>query len=207
MGGMGKANRWVAMGFSGVLRGAAALAAVLVLAGCETFGIGASATPPAPAGRPLDVNTDDLAKLVFAFDLPPNVQPVQGEMQASLDVATPSMGKRHVMAPLVLGDGDGVDGALPPLAVGHTYYLMGFSPRGQAALAAAREWQASLPSGAAPVSTFTMTPKLCALGPVNPTETATVRIALPNGPPLLPLLGPAPPADLNGGKPLPACRG
>lgn len=207
MGGMGKANRWTCAGLGRVLRGAAAVVAVLALAGCETFGIGGSAPPPAPAGRPLDVNTDDLAKLVFAFDLPPNVQPVKGEMQASLDIATPSRGKRHVMAPLVLGDGDGIDGALPPLAAGHTYYLMGFSPRGQAALAAARKWQASLPPGAAAVSTFTMTPKLCALGPVDPAALATVRVALPDGPPLLPLLGPALPTDLNGGRPLPACRG
>lgn len=204
---MGKANRLAATGFGGFLRGTAALGAVLLLAGCDTFGIGGPASPPAPAGRPLDVKTDDLAKLIFAFDLPPNVQPVRGEMQANLDIATPAKGKRHVMAPLVLGDGDGIDGDLPPLAAGHTYYLMGFAPRGQAALAAARDWQASLPPGAAPVSTFTMTPKLCALGPVDPAALATVRIALPDGPPLLPLLGPAPPADLNGGKPLPACRG
>jgi hypothetical protein len=201
---MGKANRGVAAGF---LRGAAGLVAVLLLAGCDTFGIGGPASPPAPTGRPLDVKTDDLAKLIFAFDLPPDVQPIRGEMQANLDIATPARGKRHVVVPLVLGDGDGIDGALPPLAAGHTYYLMGFSPRGQAALAAAQEWQASLPADAAPVSTFTMTPKLCALGPADPAALATVRIALPNGPPLLPLLGPAPPADLNGGKPLPACQG
>jgi len=204
---MGKANRLAATGFGRLLRGTAALGAVLLLAGCETFGIGGPASPPAPAGRPLDVKTDDLAKLVFAFDLPPNVQPVRGEMQATLDIATPGKASRRVIAPLVLGDGDGIDNDLPPLAAGHTYYLMGFSPRGQAALAAARDWQASLPPGTAPVGTFTMTPKLCALGPVDPAALAIVRIALPHGPPLLPLLGPAPPADLNGGKPLPACRG
>jgi len=204
---MGKANRLAATGFGRFLGGTAGLAAVLLLAGCETFGIGGPAPPPAPAGRPLDVKTDDLSKLVFAFDLPPNVQPVRGAMQANLDIATPGKGARHVMAPLVLADGDGIDGALPPLPAGHTYYLMGFSPRGQAALAAAQKWQASLPPAAAPVSTFTVTPKLCALGPVDPAATATVRIALPNGPPLLPLLGPAPPADLNGGKPLAACQG
>jgi hypothetical protein len=200
---MGQANRRAA---TGLLRGVVALAAVLLLAGCETFGIGGTA-PAAPAGRPLDVKTDDLAKLVFAFDLPPNVQPVRGAMQANLDIATPGKATRHVIAPLVLGDGDGVDGELPPLAPGHTYYLMGFSPLGQTALMAAQKWAANLPPGTAPVSTFTMTPKLCALGPVDPNETATVRIAIPGGPPLLPLLGPAPPTALNGGKPLPACRG
>lgn len=186
---------------------AAALAAVLLLGGCDTFGIGGAPPAPAPAVRPLDVRTDDLASLIFALDLPPDVQPVENASRADLDISTPSKGARHVRAVLVLADGDSIDGGLPPLAAGHTYYLLGFSPKDQAALAEAQKWLAALPPDAAPVSAFTVTPKLCSRGPVDAAAAIfSVEAALPGGPPLAPLRGPTPLAALNGGRSLPACR-
>ena len=179
---------------------------MLLLGGCDTFGIGA-APPPAPALRPLDVRTDDLASLIVALDLPRDVQPVEDASRADLDISTSSKGARHIKATLVLAAGDSVDGGLPPLPQGHTYYLLGFAPKDQAALAEVQKWLAALPPQAAPVSVFTVTPKLCSRGPVDAVaSTFTIEAALPGGPPLPPLRGPTPLAALNGGKPLPNCR-
>jgi hypothetical protein len=202
---MSGANQFSMPGLRRLAGSAVALAAVLLLGGCDTFGIGAAA-PPAPALRPLDVRTDDLASLIVALDLPPDVQPVENANLADLDISTSSRGARHIKATLVLADGDSVDGGLPPLPRGHTYYLLGFSPKDQAAVAAAQKWLAALPPQAAPVSVFTVTPKLCSRRPVDGTaSTFTIEAALPGGPPLLPLRAPTPLVALNGGKPLAAC--
>jgi hypothetical protein len=85
--------------------------------------------------------------------------------------------------------------------------LLGFAPKDQTALAEVQKWLAALPPQAAPVSVFTVTPKLCSRGPVDAVaSTFTIEAALPGGPPLPPLRGPTPLAALNGGKPLPNCR-
>jgi hypothetical protein len=199
---MQESNRVSVRGVCRLWAGAVATATLLLLGGCDGLWIGGM--PPAPAGRPLNVGSDGLAALVVALDLPPDVQPIENATRAELDISS-SRGSRQVKSLLVLADGDGIDGALPPLGVGHTYYLLGFSLKDQAALAAAQKWLAALPAAAAPTSAFTVTPKLCTLGPLDPTASFSVEAALPDQPPLAPLLGPEPVTALTGGAP-PPCR-
>ena len=71
----------------------AALAALLPLAGCDSFGLGASAPTPPPS-RALDYRQDDLASVVFALDLPADLQPVQRASTARFDITTAGKGDR-----------------------------------------------------------------------------------------------------------------
>lgn len=181
-------------------------AASLALAGCDTFGLdgGAGGAGPAEAAQGLDPRTDDLAALILALDLPAGVRPVTGGTVARFD-ASGTRGQKTVKASLVLADGSDVDGALPPPASGRSYVLFGFAGRDKAALRAAQAWVRSLPAGSAPVTGFTVTPKLCATGSVDvATATYSVVPALP-GKPLLPLIANAPLQALAPGGALPPC--
>ena len=183
----------------------AALATVLPLAGCDSLGLGA-ATPPPPPSRALDYRQDDLASVVFALDLPADLQPVRNASTARLDITTPDKGNRHLKATLVLADGDSIDGELPPPAAGRTYYLLGFADRDRKAIADAQKWLAGLPPGSAPVVAFGVTPKFCETAAIDPAATQiSVLPALPSAGPLLPLVNAQPvTAAINGGQ-VPPC--
>lgn len=177
----------------------------LLLAGCDTLGLGG--TPPAPpAARAIDYRADDLASLIVVLDLPATLQPVARGSVASFDVTTEAKGSRHVRAVLALADGDAVAPALPAPAAGHTYYLLGFSERDGASLAAAQKWLAGLPPGAPPAIAFTVAPRLCETEPLDPSRAFfSVIPALPGAGPLLPLIASAPLTSLLQGGQLPPC--
>jgi len=180
------------------------LVASVALAGCDTFGLGGGgdAAPASAAAQSLDPRTDDVAALIIALDLPAGVRPVTGGTTARFDASAAS-GHKTVTATLVLADGSDVDGALPPPTAGHSYVLFGFAPRDKAALKSAAAWVQGLPANAAPITGFTVTPKLCATGAVDPAATYSIIPALPDKP-LLPLVGSAPVARLAPAG-LPAC--
>jgi hypothetical protein len=183
----------------------AALAALLPLAGCDSFGLGASAPTPPPS-RALDYRQDDLASVVFALDLPADLQPVQRASTARFDITTAGKGDRHLKATLVLADGDSIDGELPPPAAGRTYYLLGFADRDKQAIAGAQKWLAGLPPGSAPVVAFDVTPKFCETAAIDPSVTKfSVLPALPGAGPLLPLVNAQPVTAVIGGGQVPPC--
>ena len=185
-----------------------AMAMLLPLVGCDTFGLGASAPPPAVAARPLDPKTDAVPDLIFAFNLPEGVQPLETGMIAHFDVTSAGKGSRHVKAALALADGEDVDDGLSPPPPGHTYYLFGFGDKDKAALGAAQQWLQALPPAAAPVATLTVDPRLCQIANVDPAVASfSVEIALPAGPPLTPLIAATTLADAPGGTHLKACAG
>jgi hypothetical protein len=103
------------------------LAAVLLpLAGCDTFGMNfGSSAPDTPAQRAIDYRNDDLSSMVFALDLPANLQPVPSRSILTFDATTAGNPGKHVKAALTLVDGDAAEGKLPPPATGRTYYLLG----------------------------------------------------------------------------------
>lgn len=183
----------------------AATAALVPLAGCDSFGLGA-ATPARPPSRALDYQRDDLASVVLALDLPATLQPVQRVSTARFDITTAGRGDRHLTATLVLADGDAVDGGLPPPAAGRTYYLLGFGDRDRKAIADAQHWLAGLPPGSAPVITFEVTPKFCETAAIDPSVTRfSVLPALPGAGPLLPLVNAQPVTAVIGGGQVPPC--
>jgi hypothetical protein len=183
----------------------AATAALLPLAGCDSFGLGAAAPTPPPS-RALDYRQDDLASVILALDLPAGLQPVQQASMARFDITTAGKGDRHLKATLVLADGDAVDGGLPPPAAGRTYYLLGFADRDRKAITNAQQWLAGLPPGSAPVVTFEVTPKFCETGAIDPSVTRfSVLPALPGAGPLLPLVNAQPVTTVIGGGQVPPC--
>jgi len=186
------------------------LAAVLLpLAGCDTFGMNfGSSAPSAPAQRAIDYRNDDLSSMVFALDLPANLQPVPSRSILTFDATTAANAGKHVKAALTLVDGDAAEGKLPPPATGRTYYLLGPGTKDKAALTAAQTWLKALPPDAAPVTVLQVVPSFCSSGPVDPT-TATISIlpALPTGDALAPLVETEPLSNLladSAGK-LPVC--
>ncbi len=76
-------------------------AVAILLAGCSSFSVPPS-TGPASL-RALDYASDDLAGVVFAFDLPEGVQPLIGGTALSVE-ATSAAGARRVRAVLQPAD-------------------------------------------------------------------------------------------------------
>ncbi len=188
------------------------VATVSALGGCTTLGMVLN-LPASPAGRPIDYLGDDVARLVFAIDVPRSLQLVEQASIFSLDLTT-SRGARHIKARLVLADGDQIDENLPAPADGRTYYLLGFSESDQAAIRDAQAWakaQGAEQQGIeVPRIISVVMPKFCAISPIDPQSTKiSVLAELPDGPPLLPLAAQQPLSMVPGlgDAPLPACAG
>jgi len=166
------------------------LAALLLpLAGCDTFGMNfGSSAPAAPVQRAIDYRNDDLSSLVFALDLPANLQPVPSRSLLTFDATSAGNAGKHVKAALTLVDGDATEGKLPPPATGRTYYLLGLGAKDKAALNAAQTWLKALPPDAAPVTALQVLPHFCSSGPVDPTSVVSILPALPSGAALAPLV-------------------
>ena len=186
------------------------LAAMLLpLAGCDTFGLNfGSPAPSAPVQRAIDYRNDDLSSMVFALDLPANLQPVPSRSVLTFDATTAENSGKHVKASLTLVDGDAASGTLPPPSAGRTYYLLGTGAKDKAALRAAQTWLKALPPDAAPVTVLQVVPRFCSSGPVDPTAAViSILPALPSGGALAPLVSTEPLSNLlddSSGK-LPAC--
>lgn len=176
-----------------------AIAAVLMLAACSSFG---PSTPPAL--RALDPLHDDLGKLFIAFDLPRGLGPVVGGSSVTLD----AVGAKPVRAALVAADADEVAGNLPPPANGHAYYLFSIAPADQPALQAAVVAALSANPSAAGTASLAVTPALCTSGGIDPAKAViSVLAALPGGAHLGPLIDHRALGDLLGPTvTLPACR-
>ena len=187
-----------------------AFVGLTALGACTTLGWG-DPVPQGPAARALDYLNDDLGTLVFALDLPTTVTPQPTGSLVTLDATTAANGSRHVQALLTLADGDLVDSALPAPASGRTYYFLGLSDKDKKSLRDAQKWAKALPAGTAPVFALNLAPRLCASAPADPATTnVAVLLALPNGPPLAPLIPTEPVANLlaeTGATTLPACAG
>ncbi len=150
-----------------------------------------SSPPPGP-----DYLNDDLAGAVLAFDLPNGIEPIADASTLSFTIAG-----RQVVAALARGDIGEVAGTLPPPAANRTYYLFTLPPADQAKLREA-QFSARTPGGTSPA--LSITPRLCAAGPV---DTARVRISV-----LLALPGSKTVSLINNQPlpstgPLPACAG
>lgn len=188
---------------------AAASIGLTVLCACTTLGV--DPTPKTLAVRPLDYLNDDLGSLVFALDLPTTVMPQVSGSGATFDVTIAANGARHLQTALVLADGDAVDGVLPPPRSGRSYYFLGFGDKDKSSLREAQKWAKGLQGAAAPVFALNLAPELCATAPSDPDKvTVAVLLALPNGPPLAPLVPSEPLAALlagAGATPLPPCAG
>jgi hypothetical protein len=179
----------------------AAFGLPLLLAGCDSMGLGTKAPPPA---RPIDYRTDDLGGAVFALDLPQNLEPLHAGSSASFDATSP-FGAKHIRSNLVFADGDSIDGALPPPPAGHTYFLLGFPDKDKGLVQGAQKWLASLPPDNTTVA-FAILPKLCETASVDPT-TATFSIipALPGSTEFAPIIANQPLISLIGTGQLPPC--
>lgn len=167
-----------------------ALAAIVLLpllAACSSLGLGESGSAAAtlPMARAVDARTDDLAAMIFVLDVPAGVQPLPEGPAASFDAGGQGAAGQHVHAVLVLADGDAIDGQLPPPATGRTYYLFGLGDRDQTTLRAAQAWAGR--QTPPPATSFSVTSRLCALRPADPTAVVSITPVLPGRPPLLPL--------------------
>jgi hypothetical protein len=187
-----------------------ALMGLTALGACTTLGWG-DPVPQSPAARALDYLNDDLGTLVFALDLPTSVTPLPTGSLVTLEATTAANGNRHVQALLTLADGDAIDSALPAPASGRNYYFLGLSDKDKKSLRDAQKWAKALPAGMAPVFALNLVPRLCASDPADPVTTrVAVLLALPNGPPLEPLVPMEPLATFlaeTGATSLPACAG
>ena len=186
------------------------MVSALILSGCTTLGLGPDmSTPPQQPARSIDYLNDDVAALVFAFDMPRALQLVQNGTIFTLDITGAGKGARHIKATLVLADGDAIDGSLPPPGDGRTYYLLGFSAKDKVAISDARAW-ARAQGTDAPKITAAVAPKFCAVSPVDLQATEISILAeLPGAPPLTPFADKQPLSAVaaSGQSPLPTCAG
>ena len=182
------------------------LGGMLLLAGCDTLGLGAAPTAPAPpAGRAIDYLNDDLSSLVFVIDLPSNLQPTVAGTLVTI-AASASKGEHHVNARPALADGDSAEGGLPAPETGRTYYFLGFSEKDKAEIGSLQKWARGLPAEDAPVFALSVTPKLCASSPTDPsTAEIAVLAVLPGGAPLSPIIAREPISAALGASPLTPC--
>jgi hypothetical protein len=171
-------------------RTAAAIGLAMLLAGCSTVGV------PLDSGsrlRALDPARDDIASLVFAFDLPRGIG-LQPDISA-IEITGPAQMK----AMLTDADADGIGDRLPAPGQGRAYYFAGFSPADQVAI---RRLQRTHPADLG-LSTAL---RFCRSGDVDPAlVTISVLVVQPNGAQLAPLLDHQVLAKVAGGATLPAC--
>ena len=94
-----------------------------------------SSAPDTPAQRAIDYRNDDLSSMVFALDLPANLQPVPSRSILTFDATTAGNPRQACRG--------GADPrrwrcrrrqAAPPPATGRTYYLLGPGAKDKAAL-------------------------------------------------------------------------
>lgn len=102
-----------------VLRLLLAFGVGLVLAACSTT---SNRFDP---DRPLDPLLDDVASVIFAFDLPRGLGPAAGTL-FTYDVANGSPDEHLRLVPLP-ADVDGLPAGLPPPGVDRAYYLFSFT--------------------------------------------------------------------------------
>ncbi|MDC9823156.1 hypothetical protein PRN20_05375 [Devosia sp. ZB163] len=185
-----------------MIRLVAAILVVTALVGCSSIPIGTAGKL-----RTLDYLNDDVASLLLAFDLPPELEPAQGASTLSFDITTPASGAKHIEAKLVAADADELAGTLPPPSGERNYYLFGFSDADKQAIREAQAWARGLPPGNNAFS-ISLSPRLCRTAEINPAKTTvSALVALPGATGLSPLLSNQPLNAVLQGAEIPACAG
>lgn len=187
-----------------MLRRITSLVLAFALGGCSALDY-----KTAPTLRGIDYSRDEIARLLFAFDLPRGLAPVPYGSMLTFD-AKAEQGERHVSALLEPADADDVAETLTPPGQGRAYYFFTFNEADRAAIDKAQDWARSLVgSGSSTTMSITLLPALCSNGPVDlATTNVSVLVASPGSTRMAPLIDHRKLSDLmaqSGETQLPAC--
>jgi hypothetical protein len=178
-----------------VLRLLLAFGVGLVLAACSTT---SNRFDP---NRPLNPLLDDVASVIFAFDLPRGLGPAAGSL-FTYDVANGSPEEHLRLVPLP-ADVDGLPAGLPPPGANRAYYLFAFSAADQQKI---RDAQITAQLNNA-VERMGFYPKFCSAGTADPRSQISIYAVLAGRNPIA-FLNQGRLADLmkeTGDTTLPAC--
>jgi hypothetical protein len=166
---------------------ATGLLLVLILAGCSSMGgIAPASSGSSGAGRQIDLVEDNLANLVFALDLPDNVQPTSAGISFSYDV-NDKTAPAYLDTSLARGDAEAVMGALPPPDAGRSYHVFAPSDVAKERLRSLQTFARGMAKRPSPL--VNIIPRLCASGAVDRARTTvTVRVVLPGRGAITPLI-------------------
>lgn len=175
----------------------------IILAACSSLG---GLAPSSSGPRSIDLVTDDLAGLVFALDLPGNVEPADAGPDFSYNVNDPKA-PPFLSTVLVRADAELVMAALPPPETGRSYHVYVLPDAARERMRALQAFARTLPR--APVPTVSIVPRLCLAGNVDKANTTfAVQVVLPGRGALRPLIASESLASLEArSSAIPICSG
>ena len=176
----------------------------MLLAACSSLGGLAPSSSGGP--RSVDLVADDLAGLVFALDLPVNVEPAAAGPDFSYNVNDPTA-PPFLATVLVRADAELVMAAVPPPEAGRSYHVYVLPDAAREKMRALQAFARALPR--APMPTVSIVPRLCLAGSVDRANTThAVRVVLPGRGALKPLIASETLASLEArSSAIPACPG
>jgi hypothetical protein len=169
-----------------MLRILVAVGAMLLLTACSSLGGLAPSGGGSGGARPVDLVADDLANIVFALDLPQNVEPAEAGPSFAYDVNDKDA-PPFLDTVLVRGDADAVMAALPAPEAGRSYHVYVLNDAAREKMRALQRFARTLPK--APMPIVNIVPRLCLAGAADKGRSSfAVRIVLPGRGALQPLI-------------------